>query len=338
MLYTENELQTLIQTVEKEFTAHLRKTEEAVQADLSKSETVPLVKAEDAPPKKDKKPADDKKPAPAPKEDEAPTAENDKDAVPAPAPKEGEVPAPAAAEGQPPVADKGIVPDPQVGGDESGYDAEDMEHMYKMYASMSKSELKAHHDVIMKIAQEQQAAPAPDAAVAPAPAAAPAPAMDKCGEMNMGKTEDAAKGHKNGGEISAAAGPKGSPGKQSPASKEQGNLTNMEKSENTEINLIKSELDAEKAKFADLKKSFDAVQEFITKLTKVVPQGKAITSMEQISKSESVVETKELSKSEITSILNNKVADQKLSKSDRDAVNAYYLDNGNINTISHLLK
>ena len=65
----------------------------------------------------------------------------------------------------------------------------------------------------------------------------------------------------------------------------------MEKSEKSEFDLIKSELEATKAEKEALKKNFDTVQEFLTKLVKKVPQGKAITSMEQIAKSESLADT-----------------------------------------------
>lgn len=114
----------------------------------------------------------------------------------------------------------------------------------------------------------------------------------------------------------------------------------MQKSEvNLELELAKSEAAANKAKVEELQKSLDTVSEFLTKLVKKVPQGKAITSMEQIAKSEIAAgEEKQLSKSEITSILNKKAADPTLSKSDREAINAYYLNQSNINTISHLLK
>ena len=42
----------------------------------------------------------------------------------------------------------------------------------------------------------------------------------------------------------------------------------MEKSENVELELVKSELAAEQAKSADLKKSFDKATELLTNLVK----------------------------------------------------------------------
>ena len=82
------------------------------------------------------------------------------------------------------------------------------------------------------------------------------------------------------------------------------------------------------------------MQEFLTKLVKkTAPQGKAITSLDVIAKSETHVEEKTLSKGEIHEVLKAKSADASLKKSDRDAINAFYLTGQvNVNSISHLLK
>lgn len=105
-----------------------------------------------------------------------------------------------------------------------------------------------------------------------------------------------------------------------------------------EVTLLKSEVEAEKAKNAELKKSFDLVSDILTKLVKKsVPQGKAITSLDTIAKSEVAKEEKTLTKSEITAILKKKDYST-LTKSDRDAINAFYLGNGNVNSINHLLR
>lgn len=154
----------------------------------------------------------------------------------------------------------------------------------------------------------------------------------------MAKTE---RERRNGGKIEASP-VRNSPGAKSPASTDQGNLTDMEKSEK-DFDLIKSELDAEKAKSADLKKNLDTVQEFLTKLvTKVAaPKGKAVTEIASLAKNEdggSSVDTNSMSKSEITQKLLAKSADPRTSQADRAAINAYYLSNANVNTISHLLK
>jgi hypothetical protein len=216
-----------------------------------------------------------------------------------------------------------------------------------------------------------------------------APGMDKCGQMQMGKSEikdenpklnskptdkgdnmfpdkqnggikgapphnalgaksaasdaNGAKINKsefdrrNGGKQDTAA-PGKIPGAKSPASNANGEK--MNKSENvTEMEMLKSELEAEKAKSADLKNSFDKATEVLTSLVKKVsvPQGKAITEIGTLAKSEGSQEVTELSKSEVTEILKKKDY-SKLTKSDRDAINSFYLDGSNFNTISHLLK
>ncbi|NJO48110.1 MAG: hypothetical protein HC840_00175 [Leptolyngbyaceae cyanobacterium RM2_2_4] len=186
----------------------------------------------------------------------------------------------------------------------SGYDAEDIAHMDQMYMSMSKAELLAHHDSCVRALDAQgaehiHAAPAAPAAEQAAPAAPAAPAAE------IDKCGD----------------------------------MSMSKSEpNAELELAKSEAAAQKAKAEELQKNLTGIQEFLTQLVKKVPQGKAITSLEQVAKSEVSGEEKQLSKSEITAILMKKAAEPTLSKTDRDAINAFYLNQANFNTISHLLK
>ncbi len=112
---------------------------------------------------------------------------------------------------------------------------------------------------------------------------------------------------------------------------------------NQEVALLKSELEAEKAKAAELKKNFDGVQEFLTKLLakKSAPQGKAITELAVIAKNEDAGsgEQPTLSKAEVTQILLKKSSDPKLEKNDREAINAFYASGQtNFNAISHLLK
>lgn len=111
-----------------------------------------------------------------------------------------------------------------------------------------------------------------------------------------------------------------------------------------EVELLKSEfsakLAAEEAKSAELKKNLDAVSEFLTKLVKkTAPQGKAITNLDSVAKSEPAKEDeKPLTKSEINTRLAKKAAEPSLAKSDRDAINAFYLHGADIKTVSHLLK
>jgi len=280
MQYTQSELAKLIETVETEFSGFLAKSETAASA------VAPLAKAEDAKPedKKDEKPSEKKDEKPKEKEDKAEEkrGEEKPDATPEhkeeDAPKgEAEPKAPAAAEGQ------------EAGQEHHGYDEEDMEHMHKMYASMSKAELKAHHDAIMKCGAAAQ------------PAAQPA------GDMPMAKSETV-------------------------------QPTEVKVETQPETALLKSELETTKAQNEELKKNLDGIKEFLTKLVKTVPQGKAITSLDVVAKSETAQEPKELSKSEISQKLSQKAADPTLTKSDREAINNYYLNGANLNTISHLLK
>jgi hypothetical protein len=202
-----------------------------------------------------------------------------------------------------------------------------MEHMKKMYMSMSEAELKAHHDCIAELAKCGQMA----AGAAPAaPAAQAAPAIQK-GEIT---SHDEA----SGGQISGAPVPHSVPGAKSPASKVEG--VQMEKSENNAVELAKAETAAANAKAENLQKSLDIATQILTKLVekKAAPAGKAITSLEVVAKSEGQGEEKSLSKSEIDAKLLAKSTDAKLEKSDRDLINAYYLSGGSINSISHLLK
>lgn len=302
MQFTEKDLTKLIQDVEVAFADHLNKAEsEAAQ-------TAPLAKAEDEKPadKKEDKPSEDKADKPEAKEEskesnEAPKA--DAEAKP-----EGEAAAPAEAApeaaAQAPAAEAAA---------NAVYDAEDMAHLEKMYMSMSADEQLIHHDVLRKCMDASQAA-APAAEAAPA---APAAELDKCGDMSMQKSENT-----SATEAAPAVEVKAEDVKSNP-----------------EVELAKSEAAAATAKANELQKSLDTVQEFLTKLVKKVPQGKAITSYEQVAKSETdSKEGQELSKSEINAILGKKAADPSLTKSDRDAINAFYLNGANINTISHLLK
>lgn len=336
---TESELAKLIESVEQEFTAHLNKAEVLAKSEASGTA---LAKAdESAPPKKDKK---DEKPAEkeaAPeKKEAAPAAPAEKEAAPA-------APAPAEGEAAPPQAEAA----PAMGEEQCDYDDEDMAHMQKMYESMSKAELMKHHDAVRMALDAKSAAPAAAAPAAAAPAAPAAPIekseiKDENPVLNSKPTDKGShistEYEKNsGGAVAATGEPHGSPGAKSPASKDQRNLSNMEKSEQSQgADLLKTELEAEKAKSAELKKSLDTAQEFLAKLaTKIVaPKGKAITELSVIAKSEGAQETVEMSKAEVTAKLLQKSADPSLSKSDRDAINAFYLSKANFNTISHLLK
>jgi hypothetical protein len=277
MQYTEKDVAKLVADVEKAFTAHLAKAESDV-----------LAKSEDG----EKDHEDKKEHEEKPEHKEKPEHEAKEHH------EEGEKHAEHESEGE-------KKPEGHEEHEGHDYDQEDMMHMEKMYRSMSKGEMQAHHECLSKCMGKAEAKPA---------------------EM----TKNEAEGHKNGGEMSACE-PKDGPGAKSPASKADGEQ--MEKSENQEVELLKSELNAQK-------KNFEAFQELLTKLVKkTAPQGKAITSLDVIAKSEMPNEEKAISKKEIHEILTAKTADPSLKKSDRDAVNSYYLNGQvNVNSISHLLK
>ena len=343
MQYTETQLTKLIAEVEREFTAHLAKAEDTTLAKSEEADKKPKEKPEEKPEHKEGE-------APEHKEGEAPQAEAK--------PEEAQAPAHAA---------------PAEAGHD--YDAEDLEHLHKMYMSMSEGERKVHHDAIMKCAMakgenlvhpegephgspgakspassshpEVQKAEHSDGLIKPSePKGSPGPKdaafKDQKNLKDMEKHEGGKNDHsrESGGNMETTGEPKGSPGAKAPATKSQGNLSNMEKSENVELELAKSELTQVKGQYEELKKNFDAVAAFLTRLVekKAAPAAKAITSMEAIAKSEGAGEDKTLTKTEIDSILLRKSQDPKLERADRDAINAYYLNNEGIKRISHLLR
>lgn len=391
MQYTEQELQKLISDVEREFTSHLAKAEENFN----------LAKSEDGEKKPEKKPEGDK---PAASEGEKkPEGEAKPEGEQAPAP--GGEAAPAAAAPAAP-AQEGAAPAAPSGMQGAGhdYDAEDMEHMKKMYMSMSEQELKAHHDCIAELAKcgtgVQPSAPqgalgqnSPDNNAQPAvqknedgiEASAPknslgakSPASAANGEkINVGLNKSAgnngpngnieasapknalgaksadsdANGDKinvglnkgeaarrNGGKIEESA-PKNSPGAKSADSAANGEKINvgLHKSEG---NMEKSENELLKAENEKLQKTLDTATAILTKLVerKSAPAGKAITSLEAVAKSEGSEDKSAPTKIEIDAILTKRASDPKLEKSDRDAINAFYLGDRNVSKISHLLK
>ncbi len=191
-----------------------------------------------------------------------------------------------------------------------GYDDEDMEHMHSMYSSMSKPELKAHHDVIRKCMDGMGLAKCEDS-------------MAKA-EMED-KANDAEGYCPNGGPKDGKAEKEG----KGPASSDAQAFTKSEPS--MEISMLKSELEAAKAETA-------AVAAFLKKFVeKTAPTGKAITSLDIIAKTEGGQNEKPLTKSEIDAKLLAKAKDSSLTKSDRDAINSYYFSK-NVESVRHLLK
>jgi regulator of replication initiation timing len=132
-----------------------------------------------------------------------------------------------------------------------------------------------------------------------------------------------------------------------------GDMQQMAKSEETsveakakteeskeEVTLVKSENETLKKENEDLKKNMESLIVSMNKfLSTKAPERKAVTDISFIAKSEEVKpETKPLSKSDINGILSKKTQDASLSKSDRELINNYYLNNAAIDTVSHLLK
>jgi len=115
------------------------------------------------------------------------------------------------------------------------------------------------------------------------------------------------------------------------------------KEENKEESLLKSEVETMKAENEELKKSVETMAELVNKLMngKKAPAQKAVTATSYIAKSEDV-ESKEskiekMSKSEITSKLKS-LDYATLNKSDREAINNFYLKNSSVDSIKHLIK
>lgn len=135
-------------------------------------------------------------------------------------------------------------------------------------------------------------------------------------------------------------------------------LGQMEKSEKVvvkkeESDLMKSANEALKTQLEkaekdneELKKSFsDLIKKLNGFVGKSAPKQKAITKIEYVAKSEDVVENKKedevdvtkLTKSEISTRLNEKIRNGVIKKSERELINAFYLEGKSIETIKHLL-
>jgi hypothetical protein len=182
------------------------------------------------------------------------------------------------------------------------------------YAKLPPEELKMHFlaakEALMEImGGGGDAAPAPDAPMAPpAPgpgpeASAPAPAFK--GEKSMVHADA------NGG----------------------GSLP-IKKSESDEVASLKAELAETNAGLEALVKAF----------TNVVgqPMRKAVTNLAFVPKTGEApadqIDVSKLSSAQITEKLKAVTADQKLSKSDRDLINGYYVRAVSVDKIAHLLK
>lgn len=106
-----------------------------------------------------------------------------------------------------------------------------------------------------------------------------------------------------------------------------------------ELSLAKTEIEALKSANEELKKSLEAIVQTLNKKfvkPAVVPQRKAITELTVLNKSEQAAP--ELSRKEIVKKLEKVAATPDLKKSDREAINAYCVGSGTLDSIQHLLK
>lgn len=183
--------------------------------------------------------------------------------------------------------------------DGHGYSDEDLEEMHKMYSSMSPAEHKVHHESLQR-------------------------AMGITGEST--EEEDKDKKHEDKKDDEKDIEKCGESMKMSEKNPSEDLLK-------SEVELLKKELEAQKKNFDGV---LAAMTTFVSK--KSAPARKAITEIEYVKKSETPKESeKNLTKSEITAILNKKAQDGSLSKSDREAINAFYMNGASLEKVKHLL-
>ena len=265
-MYNNEQLLELVKTVENEFSAHLNR--------LAKSEEESEKKDED---KEEAKPEHKEK-----EEKDEPKSESKEEKSPEHK-EEGEEHKEESSEHKEESKEEGEEPKSAPSEEDHGYDEEDMKHMGDMYGSMSKAELRAHHDSIRKC-------------------------MDG---MGLAKCEDGM--HKSEKDTAITI-------------------------SSDEIELLKSELAAEKAKGEESKKNLATVVESLTKfVTKSAPVGKSITSTDIIAKSEGVKKAITLTSTEITSVLAKKASNPAMSAEDKQAINDYLFGSKNIEKVRHLL-
>lgn len=253
--------------------------------------------------------------------------------------------------------------------EDSGYSAEDHAAMHSMYKSMTKGELKAHQESISKAISDgdlakadgcggEMAANQPKGSPGPKSEASetPQPVLNKTEtgkiESNEPKGSPGAKSEAsetpqpvlNKAEIKEQK-PANAKGPESPASHTPQPVLNAgpkgDEMNKSDADLLKSEIDKVKAENSDLKKNLENVaslwKQFVDK-NMPAPTQKAITSVDVIAKSEGSGEVTPMTKAEVTAVLLRKSQDPTLAKSDRELINAFYLNSAGIETISHLLK
>ena len=114
-----------------------------------------------------------------------------------------------------------------------------------------------------------------------------------------------------------------------------------------EETIAKSEYEALQEKNEELQKSLEGLTSALNKFLKgnKAPKQKAITKIQYMKKSEETDENSEkeidyskMSKSEISKILSSKIRSGEVKKNeDKEAINAFYLEDKPIETIKHLL-
>jgi len=363
MHVTGEELEKLIKTVEKEFSAEL--------ASLAKSEDGEFPAKAKKPEQKEEKPEEAHEEAPKEEKEAAPHDEEASDEAPK---EEGRAPDEAHGEAPAEHQEGAPVTDPAQAGHD--YDEEDLEHMHKMYMSMSPGEQRAHHDALRKCMEAGMGMGKSEKEIeeqAPAGPKGPVAEASKVDGSRLDKLKKGENPRRGSGGQSGKQEPNNTPGAKSDASytknKELYDSKKLEKDEdgieeqapantpgakseasytpNKELydmgkseDMWKSEAEASKAKVEALQKTLDGVSEFLTKLVSKtnVPKGKAVTSYDAIAKSEDVQSEQPMSKAEITATLAKKAADPTLSKADRDAINEFYWNGADLTRISHLLK
>ena len=201
-------------------------------------------------------------------------------------------------------------------------DSEEFETIEDLYASMTKNEIEVHYSSIKKVMMtksededEKESKEHEEKEKKEDKKHEEKEEMEKCGEMSAKKSEDEDEDEEE----------------EEKKDRKKSDAPKMDKSE-------KSLIQENEA----LKKNLESLNDLVNKLfaSKKAPVQKAITASSFIAKSEELetegVNVAEMSKGEVTSKL--KALDfQSLSKSDRDAINNFYLKNESVEKIKHLI-
>lgn len=211
------------------------------------------------------------------------------------------------------------------------YSDEDFEAIDEIYSSMSKSEKEIHYQAIKKAIFGESMEKSEDEDDEDLSPHAKEQKAKKAQKQKV--IENMASGAINRGYDKAAH--------------STDKLVNKNEEEDEEkdeeIKMAKSEIENLKSENEELKKNIDSMNDLLNKLfnSKKAPAQKAVTATSYIAKSEEQeveqFNVSSLSKGEIVSKL--KVLDySSLSKSDRDNINEYCLNNASVDKIKHLIK